>query len=102
MIFERGTSGWLAHASLNRCIKLSISSSPSARGVTCTLHPVATAKSWLLGSRAAIQIGGGGWWRGVRAGGGGREGDRAPPIPGGPAPPTPTAPPPPPPTPPPP
>ena len=58
MIFGRVTSGWLSQASLNFCIRLSISSSPSASGVTCTLQPLATAKSWLAGSRAAIHSGG--------------------------------------------
>ena len=57
----RGTRGCAATAVWNRSISVATSASPEASGVTCTLQPFATAKSWLFGSRAAIQIGIGSW-----------------------------------------
>lgn len=61
----RGTSGWLATAVSNFRFRSTTSSSPFISGVTMTLQPCATAKSWEAGSRAAIHMGGVGRWIGL-------------------------------------
>ena len=64
MILGRGLSGFSAQAALNLSIRPATSPSPSASGVTCTLQLLATANECVLGSRAAIHIGGYGCWIG--------------------------------------